>query len=300
MAIIKRGENRYFIRVYLGRHPITKKRLQINETFYGTENEALKHEQLLKLKATTGEISKSSLKRLNQVIDLYLDNTRHFRNEASQGLIRWQFNKYVRSYLGNHKIEKIKRFDIQQLLNFLLDPKKTSDSSVTNETVSYGLGLGIHTVRKVRGNLNAVFNFAIDMQLVSSNPVRRTRIPPLPRSTVNPLTFEEAWALTSVKDRVWYGDAFILDLHTGLRPQELMALIEDDIDFGTGTLRIERACKWLKGSFLGFGPTKTRSSERVIQLDPEHLEFLRAHLEKLKRHTEEQLNHSALKVQRFE
>lgn len=156
-----------------------------------------------------------------------------------------------------------------------------------NDEVDYGLGLGVHTVRRVRDCLGALFNFAVDIQLTPSSPVRKTRVPPAPRSTVNPLTFEEAWAFTSVKDRVWYGNAHVFDLHTGLRPQELMALIEDDIDFGTGKLRIERACKWLGGRFVGFGPVKTRASERVIELAPEHLEFLRTHLEKLKGHAEE-------------
>lgn len=126
MAIIKRGENKYLIRVYVTRHPITKKRIEINETFYGTEEEAVKHEQLLKTKAARGELSKPSRITLNQLIDLYLDNTRHFRSEASQRLTRDQFARYVQPYLGDQRVEKITRKDIQQLLNFLLAPKKVS------------------------------------------------------------------------------------------------------------------------------------------------------------------------------
>ena len=156
-----------------------------------------------------------------------------------------------------------------------------------NEAAKVGLGLGVNTVRRIRDGLGALFNFAVDIQLIGASPVRRTRIPPQPRSTVNPLTFEEAWAFTSVKDRVWYGNAHVFALQTGLRPQELMGLIEDDIDFIKGTLRIERACKWLGGVFTEFGPVKAKASERVIELAPEHLEFLRNHLERLKRHREE-------------
>jgi hypothetical protein len=90
MAIIKRGEKKYLIRVYITRDPITKKRIEINETFYGAEDEAIKHEQLLKTKATKGEISKPSRITVNQLIELYLNNTRHFRSEASQRLTRDQ------------------------------------------------------------------------------------------------------------------------------------------------------------------------------------------------------------------
>lgn len=156
-----------------------------------------------------------------------------------------------------------------------------------NESKNYGLGLGVLTVRRLRDSLNALFNFAVDMELIQINPVRRTRVPPPPRSTVNPLTFEEAWAFTSVKDRVWFGNAHVFALHTGLRPQELMALIEDDIDFIKGSLRVERACKWIHAKFTEFGPVKTRASERIIELAPEYLDFLRNHLERLRLHKEE-------------
>lgn len=133
MAITKRGENKYLIRVYLARQVGTKKRIEINKTYYGTEDEAIKHEQLLKTKAAKGEISKPSRITLNQLIDLYLDNTRHFRSEASQRLTREQFARYVQPYLGDQRVEKITRKDIQQLLNFLLSPKKVSKDNAQKQ-----------------------------------------------------------------------------------------------------------------------------------------------------------------------
>lgn len=124
MAITKRGENIYLIRVYIGRHAITKKRLESNETFYGTEEEALRREQLLKDKVATGEVSKPSAMSLGQLGDLYLDTTRQYRSEASQQLMKDQFDMYVRPYLGSRKVAQIKSLDIQQYFNFLSYPKK--------------------------------------------------------------------------------------------------------------------------------------------------------------------------------
>jgi integrase len=98
------------------------------------------------------------------------------------------------------------------------------------------------------------------------------------------LTIEEAWAFVSVKDLFWYGDAFAFGLQTGLRPEELMALIWGDVDFDEGVIRIERACKWIEGVFTGFGPVKTRRSERIIELAPEHIEFLITRWEKQNHH----------------
>lgn len=154
----------------------------------------------------------------------------------------------------------------------------------TKEEAHYGLGLGVNTVHKVRAGLGAAFNFAVDEKLLLENPVKKTVIPPLPLSSVNPLTVEEAWAFVSVKDMFWYGDAFTFDLQMGLRPEELMALIWDDVDFDLGEIRIERACKWIGSVFTGFGPVKTRRSERVIELSTEHVEFLKARQEKQNHH----------------
>jgi integrase len=160
----------------------------------------------------------------------------------------------------------------------------------TNKKAGYGLGLAVNMVRGIRKGVNAAFNFAVDQDLILKNPVRKTVVPPQPLSAVNPFTIEEAWAFVSVKDLFWYGDAFSFQLQTGLRPEELIALIEDDIDFDKGELRIERACKWVRASFTGFGTLKSRRSYRVIKLAPEHLEFLKAHLEKQKRHIRERTN----------
>lgn len=160
----------------------------------------------------------------------------------------------------------------------------------TNKKANYGLGLGVNTVKAIRDGMNAAFNFAVDQELILKNPVKKTELPLPPLPDVNPLTIEEAWSFVSVKDLYWYGDAFSFQLQTGLRPEELIALIEDDIDFEKGELRIERACKWVKGGFTGFGKLKTRRSYRVIKLAPEHLEFLKTRLEKQKRHIRERTN----------
>ena len=144
-----------------------------------------------------------------------------------------------------------------------------------HEEKSYGLGLGIVTVRWIRESLRTVFYYALSEKLLSENPVKRTTVPPAPLSTANPFTLDEVWAFLSVKDLFRYGDAFLFQLQTGLRTEELMALIWSDVDFAGGTLRIERACKWLNSSFKGLGDVKSKRSRRVIELAPEQLDFLK-------------------------
>lgn len=146
-----------------------------------------------------------------------------------------------------------------------------------DERNSVGRGLSVNTVHFVRNVLRATFSFATDNQLIAENPASKTKLPCCGEPRSDSLTTEEAKAFVSLRRQFWYGDAFSFQLHTGLRNQELLALIWDDVDFDNATLRIERACKWVGSTCVGLGTTKTPRSNRVIKLEPEHLALLRYH-----------------------
>lgn len=280
MAIIPRGVNTYLVRVYLGRDAVTKKRIEINRTVHGTLTFAKKVEAKLKSQKESGNLVKTPQMALNALLDLYLESSRHIQSETTQDKDRTYFKCYIRPYIGPMPLVKINRSVIQQLFNFLLDKKKDEMTTKRGEQVEGGRGLAPNTVKNIRKVLRAAFNYAINEKLIASNPVHKTKLPLVIGSSANSLTIEEAEAFISVKDDFWYGDAFVFQLHTGLRPQELMSLIWEDIDLEQGTIRIERACKWIRGVFTGFGPTKSKGSDRVIGLAPEHLELLKLHREK--------------------
>lgn len=124
MAIVKRGENIYLVRVYLGRDRVTKKRLQKNVTVYGTLEEAEKVEQMLKDKAAKGELSKSPIRTVGQLMSGYLHANRHRLSISTQFMMQASWDRYVLPYIGSFKIDEISTSDIQKFLNFLLDPKR--------------------------------------------------------------------------------------------------------------------------------------------------------------------------------
>ena len=130
MAILKRGENVYLVRVYVGRDRVTNKRLEVNETVHGDFEEAQRKEQILKSRVNRGGVVKPARMTLKQLLDFYLETTRHRREEGHQVHLRYIFDKYIIPYIGSYQIKTITTSDIQRLLNFLLDPKKgkTDDS----------------------------------------------------------------------------------------------------------------------------------------------------------------------------
>lgn len=151
----------------------------------------------------------------------------------------------------------------------------------------HGRGLSINVVHMIKEQLNNLLNFAVESKFLTENPASNLRLPARERSRADSFTFEEFLKFVSVKEDFWYGDAFTFQLHTGLRNQELMSLIWADIDWKLGSLRIERACKWVNNVFVEIGSTKNKRSVRNIKLEPEHLELLAAHHEKQKKHVEE-------------
>jgi len=124
MSIIKRGENTYLVRVYLGRDALTKKRIETNVTVHGTLASAKKLEAKLKGQKESGHLIKTSHMVLNRLLDLYLDSARHVQSEGTQYKYRIFLNYYVRPYIGSIPIKKITTSTLQELFNFLLDKKK--------------------------------------------------------------------------------------------------------------------------------------------------------------------------------
>jgi integrase len=287
MAITKLGEGKYLIRVYKGRDPVTRKRYSANETFRGSFKEAEKREQVLKVEACKHPARGSPNKTVSELIELYLKATANRRSELTHFRPRELFDRYVVPYIGGIRISKVDTSIIQRLLDFLYAPKKGTDKTQRAKKDSYGLGLSAGTVRRIREQLSAVFNFALRSKLVEGSPVSDSIPPRRGPARANSLTVEEAWALVSVCNQTWYGSAFTFDLQTGLRPGELMGLIWDDIDFVGKTLRVERACKWLPDGSRCLGDVKRPRSERVIELCDEHIIFLEEHREKLERHAAE-------------
>ena len=75
-------------------------------------------------------------------------------------------------------------------------------------------------------------------------------------------------------DTVKYYEVFLLDLATGLRRGELMALQWDDLNFKTGVLNVNKQVYDVRGQ-LQISTPKTKNSVRKIVLPPAVVEVLR-------------------------
>lgn len=59
----------------------------------------------------------------------------------------------------------------------------------------------------------------------------------------------------------------LLALTTGLRFEELVGLTVDDLDFNKNTITVNKTWGYKKSMLEGFGPTKNKQSNRIIDVD---------------------------------
>ena len=102
------------------------------------------------------------------------------------------------------------------------------------------------------------------------------KLPPLSRKEMKVLTKEEIQRfLIQAKEEGMY-ELFLLELTTGMRRGELLALQWNDIDFKTGKLRISRQVYPVGGELVISEP-KTKAANRTVIIPPAIMDVLRSY-----------------------
>ena len=123
------------------------------------------------------------------------------------------------------------------------------------------------TIANKHGLLSAALNEAVRAELIPANPAAGTRLPRTERPDMIFLTRPEfAQLKVGFTDR-WHPLLEFMVL-SGARFGEISALKPSDVDRQASTVRIARARKrtYEKGAMYEVGPTKTKRSERVINV----------------------------------
>lgn len=150
-------------------------------------------------------------------------------------------------------------------------------------------GLSYSSIKKARDVLNMGLQTAVTEGKLATNPVTNVTMPSASSFHTKELqafTEDEVKLLIDECGRTGtttgtpiykYADAYILNLNTGLRMGEILALTKDDWDMDTNTLHITKGIQTVRkrttegdrdgGFTLVVTPTKTRSSVRNIPLN---------------------------------
>lgn len=141
-------------------------------------------------------------------------------------------------------------------------------------TEKYGPGLSDRMVKSCHVTCRVALDRAVAQGLILKNPALTCKAPTTHPKEMQVLTQEEMQRLLiQAKENDCY-ELLLLELSTGLRRGELLALRWDDLDFRTGELRIERQVQRVKGKLTVTQP-KTKSSIRTVILPVPVLNILK-------------------------
>lgn len=199
---------------------------------------------------------------------------------ATYDHIEKNINLYIIPKLGKKIIADITAGDLNNLLTDMMYQ-----------------GYSHATVKHTYTSLNQFFRYLYQEDWIPVNPMARVRmikkvnflsaqgkayLPPSDCITV--LTEEEIDRIKSKLSSHKQSSAYILMLNTGLRTEEILGLINNDIDLYNSVMYINRAVKEVKkrdgnlsaaGKEIIVGKLKTASSKRAVPLNKTAIEMIR-------------------------
>ena len=170
--------------------------------------------------------------------------------------------------IGDIPLNELTQNDLQQFYGRL---KKSGRKRFTDK---YGEGLSDRMVRMCHTTCRSALEKAVQDGLIRVNPAIGCKLPPKKAREMQVLTREELQRFLIQAKFEGYYEVFLLDLATGLRRGELMALQWDDLNFKTGVLNVNKQVYDVRGQ-LQISTPKTKNSIRKIVLPPAVVAVLR-------------------------
>lgn len=146
--------------------------------------------------------------------------------------------------------------------------------------------LSDNTIAKYHRLLSTMLTAAVQWQIIPLNPCSRVKPPQVEYKEAQVLDEKEVAQLINCLngEPLRYRVAIMLILYTGLRRGELCGLNWNDIDLDNGFIHIKRALLYTPNKGIYEDTTKTRQSNRVIQIPADMVALLKEYkIEQLSR-----------------
>jgi integrase len=200
------------------------------------------------------------------VAEQWLDGRRD-RAQSTVTYYRKLLDCHLLPTFGPRRIDTITPADVERFRN------EKRDGGALNPT----------TINALLRQLTSILNHAVKHGYIARNPaahtlverVRRARVADQVAEIVDPsmvLTAEQAHAVIAAAEPGLHRTFITTAILTGCRSGELLALTWAHVDLETRKLRIGRSLSWDRtdgASKPVFGPAKTESSHRTLDLVPE-------------------------------
>ena len=204
-------------------------------------------------------------------IDFWYQNyTKPGVRESTRDAYENNIYNHIIPELGKIPLNQLSESDLQQFYSKMLK------SGRVIRVEQYGEGLSASIVRKMHVLCGAALEKAIESGFLRKNPNVGCKLPPKRGPMMQILSIEEMqrFLIQAKYDGLY--ELYLLELSTGLRLGELLALQWKDINFKTGALHVSKQLTTVHGKATISEP-KTPASIRTVYLSKPVLEVLRAY-----------------------
>ena len=170
--------------------------------------------------------------------------------------------------LGKIPLNQLAQKDLQQFYARM----KTGGRLIRTE--QFGKGLSDSMVRGLHAARRSALEKAVQEELIRTNPAVGCKLPPKRGREMQVLSRQELQRFLMQAKADGYFELFLLDLSTGLRRGELLALQWSDLDLDAGTLSVTKQIYEVNGK-MQISIPKTKASIRKLVLPPAVVEVFR-------------------------
>ena len=267
--IRKRKDGRWEGRYTAGHDPDTGKAM-VKNVLGRTQAEVRE-----KMKAAISEVARldpvrSGQYTLGQWVEQWFEiYSKPNLRESTARYYKMFIDKHIVPKLGGVKLNKLRAIEIQRFYNSLRTGGRLREAQKEkNPGLSASYVRGIHTM------LHTCLDAAVREKLILSNPVNDCKPPKLEKHEMKTLESEQVRAYLKAADARGLLPMFFLELTTGLRKSELVALQWSDVDWKARTVSVSKQAYMTDGK-LTVVPPKTSNSVRKIALSEETLALLK-------------------------
>ena len=269
-SLRKRKDGRWEGRYTAGNDPATGKPIH-KSVLAKTQSEAKE-----KLKQAIAEAEKLDMSRaksytLGAWIKLWYEVYAEPRlREKTKDYYLNYIDNHIVPELGNTPLEKLTTIQIQKFYN---DLQKSGRIQRYTHIKLKDKGLSTRVVRGIHTLLNNCLEQAVAERLILANPAKGCRLPKLEKREMKILPEDKIGPYLVEAERRGLLAAFYLELTTGLRRGELLALLWTDLDAENMTISVSKQVNRVNGELVVSQP-KTPNSIRKLAIPQRAVELL--------------------------
>ena len=215
------------------------------------------------------ELTEDSRMTLGEWLDRWLtDYKENTVRPSTLAGYRSCIENYIKPQLGGKQVSLVTSQDVQKLY------RRLKENGRVREHPRFGSALSDTTINRLHAIFHQAMEDALHAHIIAKNPTVGATVPKASHAQKRVLTDRELDTFLDAvrEDKIW-GDFFYVELTTGLRRGELLALLWTDLDVEKRTISITKQVTRTKGELVVSQP-KTHNSIRVLPISQQAVELL--------------------------